>query len=271
MSVGEASLVVVAVSRTTPTCNDSTAAGRGLAGRLDHVDAVVDWSRSGCCTPSRRRCPSAGGVHLAVGAHDTADGGAAVAGAVVALRGLGRGQQRDVAGRRGSRWTRAPPGRSRARRSPGRWSCPGRRRGRASPGAGRASRPGPPRSAGCARWRSAEADAARGREDRAGGVGDGDVVGVEPIDAGGDEVHHGLHLLGGERAAGAGARPAPRPWAAAARRRRRPSRGIARWTTAASTPSIASMVAASSPSIARLKSVCSLNSEVDRPWSSSSE
>ena len=39
--------------------------------------------------------------------------------------------------------------------------------------------------------------------------------------------------------------------------------GIARWTTAVSTPSIASMVLESSPSIARLKSVCSWNCEVE--------
>ena len=46
--------------------------------------------------------------------------------------------------------------------------------------------------------------------------------------------------------------------------------GSARCTTADWTPSIASMVLASSPSIARLKSVCSLNCEVDRScWSRS--
>jgi hypothetical protein len=42
--------------------------------------------------------------------------------------------------------------------------------------------------------------------------------------------------------------------------------GIARCTTAPFTPSIALTVAASSPSMARLKSVCSLNSEVEIPW-----
>ena len=47
--------------------------------------------------------------------------------------------------------------------------------------------------------------------------------------------------------------------------------GSARWTTAVSTPSIASMVLASSPSIARLKSVCSWNCEVEMLWLSSSE
>ena len=39
--------------------------------------------------------------------------------------------------------------------------------------------------------------------------------------------------------------------------------GIARWTTAVSTPSIDSIVAESSPSIARLKVVCSWNCEVE--------
>ena len=47
--------------------------------------------------------------------------------------------------------------------------------------------------------------------------------------------------------------------------------GMARWTTAVLTPSIASMVLASSPSIARLKSVCSWKSEVEMLWPSSSE
>ena len=47
--------------------------------------------------------------------------------------------------------------------------------------------------------------------------------------------------------------------------------GIATWTTAVVTPSMPSMVRESSPSMARLKSVCSLNSEVERSWSSSSE
>ncbi len=47
--------------------------------------------------------------------------------------------------------------------------------------------------------------------------------------------------------------------------------GSARCTTAVFTPSTASMVLASSPSIARLKSVCSWNSEVEMSWLSSSE
>ncbi len=47
--------------------------------------------------------------------------------------------------------------------------------------------------------------------------------------------------------------------------------GMARCTTADCTPSIASMVLVSSPSMARLKSVCSLNCEVERSCSSRSE
>ncbi len=42
--------------------------------------------------------------------------------------------------------------------------------------------------------------------------------------------------------------------------------GSARWTTALPTPSRAPTVLESSPSMARLKSVCSLNCEVDRSW-----
>ncbi len=42
--------------------------------------------------------------------------------------------------------------------------------------------------------------------------------------------------------------------------------GMARCTTAVSTPSIASIVRASSPSIARWKPMRWLNSEVVRPW-----
>ena len=57
---------------------------------------------------------------------------------------------------------------------------------------------------------------------RARRVGDGDLLGVEALDAGGDQVHDRLHLLGAERRAGVGVRRAPRRWSASCRWRTAP-------------------------------------------------
>ena len=97
------------------------------------------------------------------------------------------------------------------------------------------------------------------------------LLGVEAVDAGGDQVHDRLDLLGASAWTPGSVLTSTEAVAGSCSSAKTCLGGSARCTTAVSTPSIASMVLESSPSIARLKSVCSWNCEVERPWLSSSE